>query len=67
MEIQFAKNPLLTEKQVEKIYPVSRKTLQNWRYACKGPVYHKINRNVFYRLSDLEAFFSQGRIEPVQR
>ena len=42
------------------------KTLRNWRFAGVGPKYRKINRAVYYRLSDLDEFMDRHLVETEQ-
>ena len=35
---------------------VSRKTLQSWRYAAKGPRFIKVGRLIRYRSADVDAY-----------
>lgn len=36
-------------------------TLRQWRSNGKGPAYHKIERRIFYKRSDLDAWMAAGR------
>lgn len=59
MEKQYLK-----EREVSERYGFSMKTLQNWRHQGCGPVFHKIRGfSVRYRVSDIEAFMQQGRVD----
>jgi len=47
---------------VEVLYGVRVGTLANWRCQGRGPAYHKIGRNVFYSVDDLEAWERSCRV-----
>ncbi|WP_419783792.1 helix-turn-helix domain-containing protein [Maridesulfovibrio sp.] len=57
----------ITEQQVAKITALSLSKLRSDRHLCKGIPYHKIGRTVRYRVSDIEKFMTDCRIEPVAR
>ena len=50
--------PLLTDREVAKLLNISWITLQQWRYQKRGPRFLKLNRNVRYRLADVEAWIN---------
>ena len=41
----------------------SKQTWANWRSQKIGPKYYKINGSVYYKISDLEEYFSQYPIQ----
>lgn len=46
--------------KIEKvIIGISPKTMANWRYQKIGPKYYKVNGSVYYKISDLEDYFSK--------
>jgi Helix-turn-helix domain len=48
---------LLTENEIEQTYGIKKRTLQTWRQRGDGPFkFLKLNKRVYYRTSDLEAF-----------
>jgi predicted site-specific integrase-resolvase len=47
---------LLNEEDAAEWLGFSTRTLQLWRLNGRGPAFVKINRNVRYRLEDLELF-----------
>ena len=47
---------LLTETQVEEVYGLQVRTLQQWRIRGFGPAFVKVGRSVRYRPADLERF-----------
>jgi hypothetical protein len=53
----------LREREVSERYGWSIKTLQQWRWQRRGPVYSKIGVAIRYRVADLEAFMEAGRVE----
>jgi predicted DNA-binding transcriptional regulator AlpA len=54
---------LIDEREAAVALGLSCKTLQRWRWACRGPTWHKIGGAVRYRESDLTAFRDAGRHE----
>ena len=55
----------LTEKDAAKILSVSPKTMQKWRFLCKGPSYKKMGRAVRYTLADLQAYAEKISIQTI--
>ncbi len=51
-------------KAAAKYLGVAPQTLHNWRFLRRGPAYHRVGRRIYYLRSDLDAFFSLGRIVP---
>lgn len=47
---------LLSEKEIEQIYGISRRWLQKMRWVGGGPIFLKIGKSVRYRVSDFEAY-----------
>ena len=54
----------LTEIEVEAIYGLKRRSLQQWRFLGRGPRYVKAGRCVRYRVRDIEDFLDQGQVLP---
>jgi hypothetical protein len=52
---------LVGETDAAEILCLSVKTLRRWRFAGRGPSFHKIGACVRYRPADLEAFIEAGR------
>ena len=52
---------LLREAEAARHCAVSHLTLRRWRWAGKGPAFHKIGAAVRYDLADLEEFIASGR------
>lgn len=52
---------LVTETEAARALGLSVKTLRRWRWAGKGPAYHKIGAAVRYRTSALADFIEAGR------
>ncbi len=52
---------LLSEKEVEQIYGITRRWLQKKRCAGGGPIFIKIGKSVRYRISDIESFLEDHR------
>ena len=51
-------------KAAAKYLGLAPQTLHNWRFLRRGPAYHHVGRRIYYLRTDLDAFFSQGRIVP---
>ena len=54
----------LTEIEVEQIYGLKRRTLQQWRFLGRGPRYAKAGRCVRYLVRDIEDFLNAGQVLP---
>lgn len=50
--------PMLNTKEVAKILGLKETTLEQWRWAGRGPRYVKAGRSVRYTKEDLEAFIT---------
>jgi predicted DNA-binding transcriptional regulator AlpA len=46
----------LSDIEVEALYGIRRKTLQNWRILGRGPIYKKFGSGVRYDVAALEAW-----------
>jgi predicted DNA-binding transcriptional regulator AlpA len=46
----------LSDLDVEAMYGIPRKTLQNWRVLGRAPIYRKFGNGVRYDIRDLEAW-----------
>ncbi len=46
----------LNQKSLAERWDLSPRTLEQWRWQGRGPVYLKIHNHVVYRLIDIEAF-----------
>ena len=56
---------LLNEKEASLVVRLTPNTLKQRLSLKKPPRYHKVGAKVFYKESDLEAFISQGAVEPI--
>lgn len=54
----------LTEVEVEQIFGLKQRTLQQWRFLGRGPRYVKAGRNVRYMVADIENFLDRGQVLP---
>jgi hypothetical protein len=54
-------NPLLTEREAGAKLKKPPRTLEGWRRFGTGPAFLKLGRNIFYRLSDIEAWLAAQR------
>ena len=52
---------LLSEKEVEQFYGITRRWLQKKRCTGGGPIFIKIGKSVRYRISDIESFLEAHR------
>lgn len=57
---------LICEKEAAEFLSISVKTLQQWRYLKKPPVYFKFGRNVRYKFEDLEKYIESSVVEPMR-
>ena len=55
---------LISEKEAARFLGLAIQTLRNWRHLRRGPVYHALGRRRLYKLTDLEAYLEQRRVEP---
>jgi excisionase family DNA binding protein len=53
-------NKYLSEREAATHLGLSRKTLTRWRWAGKGPAFHKFGGAVRYARDDLAAFVAAG-------
>jgi predicted DNA-binding transcriptional regulator AlpA len=53
-----ALDSLQTDHQVARLFGLSVRTVQNWRFVNRGPKYIKIGRTVRYRQEDISAFLA---------
>lgn len=49
-------NGVITSKEFGRVFGVGLKMLQKWRREGLGPKYVKVNRHVFYRIEDIDAW-----------
>lgn len=66
-KVEYIPNPhkALREKEAAEVLGVSVKTLQAWRFYCKGPKFYKLGRCVRYSMRDLEEFRDSCAVEPL--
>lgn len=55
----------LTHKEAQKFFGVSAQTLRSWRHAGFLS-YHRIDRNIMIKFSDIEIFLKNNRHEAFQ-
>jgi len=46
----------LSQKQLALRLGLSERTIEGWRYRCKGPDYLRLEGRIAYRLADVERF-----------
>jgi hypothetical protein len=56
--------PLLSQEQAADRLRVKPTTLAAWRHFGRGPVFLKIGRSCFYRMSDIEDWLNKQVIIP---
>ncbi|MEM1132750.1 MAG: helix-turn-helix domain-containing protein [Pseudomonadota bacterium] len=56
----MAKKYLICEAEAAEYLGLSPKTLARWRWAGKGPVFHKLGSAVRYSVEELESFVSSA-------
>ncbi|KHK04041.1 helix-turn-helix transcriptional regulator [Desulfovibrio sp. TomC] len=52
----------LTQEDVETLYGIPHKTLEDWRCSGKGPRYIKPGKRVYYLREDIEAFMNASAV-----
>lgn len=59
---------VLNDVQAARYLGLSPQTLRNYR-SCgnKGPAYHKLGSRCVYKISDLEKYLAERRIDPERR
>lgn len=62
---QQVRDQILNENQAAEYLNLSVKTLQAWRFQCKGPRYSKLGRLVRYRKTDLDAYWDSYCVDPL--
>lgn len=60
----FSRN-IMTEKEAAAYTGFAVRTLQAWRFQCRGPVYLKVGRSVRYCMKDLDAFLNATPVVPM--
>lgn len=55
----------LREREAAEAIGVSVKTLRNWRMSPtpKGPRFCRVNRSIFYRVGDLDAWLASHAVD----
>jgi hypothetical protein len=55
---------LLSGKDVQKEYGISKRVLEYWRAEGSGPEYTTVGGRIMYERSILEKFIAAGRVRP---
>jgi hypothetical protein len=63
-ETRHTANLLIDEHQAAEILCLSVKTLRRWRFARRGPPWHRLGAAVRYSTADLQDYIAAGRQEP---
>lgn len=53
----------LTTQELAKVFNVSKKTLEHWRYNGEGPPWHKIGRSIRYMESEVDQWRRDQRMK----
>ncbi len=53
---------LLTPKEVEALFGISRRTLANWRSIRKGPEFLKLGKKVLYEKATFEEWIRRNTV-----
>ena len=62
-EVEYA-----TPEELCKIFRgLNRGSLANWRSARRGPKFHKLNRKIFYKISDVRRFLENGEVKTLDQ
>ena len=64
-DLAISSTTLLTENEASNILSVPVRTLQKWRFKCRGPVYKKIGRCVRYSIADLTDYIKKSTVIPL--
>lgn len=59
---RMKRKKLLSPTEVETIYGIKRRTLEDWRFRKVGPEYEKPGGQVKYRATTLDAFCRSSRV-----
>lgn len=51
------KKVTMTPEEIEAVYGIPRSYLANLRWRKEGAKYFSVNRRIYYRISDFEAWF----------
>ncbi len=52
----------LTTKEVEIVYNIPKRTLEDWRLRGIGPSWSKPHGRVLYSIANLDAFFAAAQV-----
>ena len=58
---------LINEREAARLLGVKVATLRRWRFEKRSLPYVKVSRLIRYKISDIEAFISANREDPLQR
>jgi hypothetical protein len=58
---------VLNDVEAARYLGLAPQSLRNMRCYSKGPVYHKLGSRIVYKISDLDLYLSQRRIDPEAR
>ncbi len=58
---------VFNDVQAARYLGLAPQSLRNMRHYGKGPAYHKLGSRVVYKISDLERYLAERRIDPEAR
>ncbi len=61
------KQEVFNDVQAARYLGLAPQSLRNMRCRAKGPAYHKLGSRIVYRISDLDQYLAERRIDPEGR
>ena len=58
---------VLNDIQAAAYLGLAPQTLRNMRSYRRGPCYHRLGRRIVYKISDLEKYLAERRVDPEAR
>jgi hypothetical protein len=58
---------VLNDVEAARYLGLAPQSLRNLRHYGRGPAYHKLGSRVVYKLSDLDKYLAERRIDPERR
>ena len=55
---------VVNDKEAAAFLGLAPQTLRSARHYGRGPVYHKLGRRVVYKITDLQRYLAERRIDP---
>jgi len=57
----------LNESEAAAFLGLARQSMANLRWRAAGPIYYKLGSRIVYKISDLEKYLAEHRIDPQPR